>query len=54
VKKRFAPTSFFIAAGEYSWLLREFFSMANASRFLSWKQMKITSYGNYSEQMSIA
>jgi len=45
---------FFIAADAYSGSFCEFFSIANANSFLSLNQMKITTFSNCFEQLSLA
>jgi len=54
-RKLFPPTSFFfVVAGACSQLLCEFFSVGNLNTFSSVKQMKITSFSNCFERLSLA
>jgi len=54
-RQRYAPTSLFlVAADAYSWLFCEFFSVANVNSISSLKWIKITSFNNCFEHLSLA
>jgi len=54
-RQHFAPASFFfVAADAYNQLFCEFFDVGNVNTFLALIQMKITSFSNCFEQLSLA